>query len=299
MSITGKTQVFFVVADPVEQVKAPELFNEVFRLYGVDAVVVPLQVKADDFASTIRSLFASPSTGGVFLSIPHKPAGLELVDTASPLATAAGAVNAIRRSESGLLEGDLFDGTGFIRALERAGAAYQGKQVLLIGAGGAASAIAVALAEQQAGLIAIYDPAPGKAEQLAMRVNQHFQVPVKSVNSNNPSGFDLVVNASPLGMRRDDPVPADVTQLLRGAAVYDVLMKNQPTPLIQAALQQGLIAEPGFDMLIQQIPLYLQFFDMTALADKVEEQFGHLRTLVYPSQLLEPVQGLSRKPTWE
>ncbi|MDN0075163.1 shikimate dehydrogenase [Crenobacter sp. SG2303] len=287
MKITGNTQVFFVIADPIGQVRAPELFNRVFELHGVDAVVVPLQVAADDFEPTVRALFRSPSTGGVFLSIPHKPAALTVADRCSELAEVAGAVNALRRGRDGAIEGELFDGLGFVKALDDAHIAYAGRRVLLIGAGGAASAAAATLAARGTSEIAIFDPVADKAMQLASRIVSAFRIDAYAAASNDPAGYDLVVNVSPLGMKTDDPVPFDVARLDDGAAVFDVLMKNQPTPLVRAARARGLTAEPGFEMLIQQAPLYLRFFGLEAAASGIENDASALRAMIYPPELLD------------
>lgn len=291
MKITGSTRVYFVIADPIDQVRAPELFNLVFRLYGIDAVVVPLNVKPEDFDATLRAVFKAPNVDGVFLSIPHKPAALTVADRCSRLAQVAGAVNAVRRAPDGALEGDLFDGLGFVKALERAHIPYTGKRVLLIGAGGAASAIAAALAACGSAEIAVFDPAGDKAAQLAARIAEAFPVETRAAASNDPAGYDLVVNASPLGMKQGDPAPFDVTRLDAGAAVFDVLMKNQPTPLLRSARARALKAEPGFEMLIQQAPLYLRFFGLETAAAGIENDASALRDMIYPKELLDTLQA--------
>jgi shikimate 5-dehydrogenase len=112
MKITGRTRVFYCMADPVDQVRAPEVFNAVFAKHGVDAVMVPSRVPAAHLEATLRALFESPSVGGVSLSIPHKAATASIVDWRSPAATVANAVNAVRRTPAGL-ERERFDGEGF------------------------------------------------------------------------------------------------------------------------------------------------------------------------------------------
>ena len=146
MHITGTTRLFFCIADPIDQVRAPEVFNSIFTRYGIDAAMVPLRVPAAQLEATLRALLESPTVGGVSLSIPHKAAATAIVDRPSAAARAANAVNAVRRNAAGELEGELFDGLGFMRSLDRAGIAYAGRRVLVIGAGGAASAVTTALA---------------------------------------------------------------------------------------------------------------------------------------------------------
>jgi shikimate dehydrogenase len=287
MKITGRTKVFYCVADPIDQVRAPEVFNEVFARHEVDAAMVPLRVPAARLEATLRTLLDSPSVGGVSLSIPHKAAAASIVDHCSAAATVANAVNAVRKSATGELEGELFDGEGFRLALDRADIAYVNQRVLVVGAGGAASALATALASAGAAEIAVYDLDPTKAEQLANVLRSAFGIRAVSLVDNDPSGFDLVINATPLGLKRNDPLPFDVNAIERHAAVCDILMKNQPTPLLRAASARGLTVEPGFDMLIQQTPLYLEFFGYPELAASVRRNDAYLRDLLFPAEMKE------------
>jgi len=285
MRITGTTRVFYCIADPVDQVRAPEVFNEVFSRHEVDAVMVPLRVTAAHLTATLRSLLASPTVGGVSLSIPHKAAAAATVDRCSLAALAANAVNAVRRNSNGELEGDLFDGAGFIRSMDRAGLAYAGKRILMLGAGGAASAVATALAAAGVAELALFDPDFSRAQHLAGVLRRDFGIAASDVPSNDPQGYDVIVNASPLGLKESDPLPVDVGAIREHAVVCDILMKNEPTPLLRAARARGLVAEPGFDMLIQQTPLYLEFFGYPELARAVRSDDAYLLDLITPAAL--------------
>lgn len=286
MRITGHTKVFYCVADPIDQVRAPEVFNEVFARHEVDAVMVPMQVHPSQLSATLRTIFNSPTVGGVSLSIPHKAAAVDIVDCSSKSATVANAVNAIRRMTDGRLEGELFDGEGFRRSLDRAEIAYANQRVLIIGAGGAASAVATSLAAADVQEIALFDPDHAKAEQLARRLREAFGIKATSLSKGDPRGFDLIVNASPIGLKSSDPLPVDVSAIAQHAAVCDILMKNQPTPLLRAAAARGLSAEPGFDMLIQQTPLYLEYFGYPDLAESVRTDDSYLRKMLFPADML-------------
>ena len=287
--ITGTTRVFYCIADPIDQVRAPEVFNAVFARAGMDAVMVPLRVHADRLESTLRALFESPTVGGASLSIPHKAAATTIVDRCSDIAMISGAVNAVRRNSSGALEGDLFDGLGFTGLLQRAAIDYVGRRVLIIGAGGAASAIATALADEGVSMIGLFDPDAEKARQLARRLHARFNIEAFAASSNDPARFDLIVNATPLGLKDTDPLPIDVAAIPAHAAVCDILMKNQPTPLLRRARARGLVAEPGFDMLIRQTPHYLDFFGYPELAEMVRRDDLFVRELLFPESL-EPTR---------
>jgi shikimate dehydrogenase len=288
--ITGKTGVFFMVADPIEQVRTPEIFNKVFPLCGDDAVMVPLQVSPKHLEATVRSLFASATTRGMVLSIPHKTAAASIVDRLSKGAQVANAVNAIRRNDAGELEGECFDGLGFVKSMDRYAMAYRGKSVLLIGAGGAASAIAAALAEGAVSSIGLYDPDTAKARALAQSIQKQYGLPVSVQESNDPCEFEVVINASPLGLKANDPLPVPTDRLASEAQVCDILMKNQPTPLLRAAMDRGMSVLPGFDMLILQSPLFLDFFGAHKAADLLRADDSIARDMLFPAELRDLVK---------
>jgi len=285
-SVSGTTDVYLIVGDPVAQVQAPGLFNAVFARMGINAVLVPAHVAPQHLAAFVQAAFCAANIRGLWVSIPHKTALVHLVDQCSPMARAAGAVNAVRRHTNGHLEGALFDGEGLVAALNHFGMAYQGQRVLIVGAGGGASAIAASLAcatPGAASLVALYDPAPGKADAVASHIGRHGQARVIAAPNNDPTGYDLVINASPLGLLADDPMPCDVQRLEPHAAVMDIVMKNQPTPWVRAARGRGLNAQPGFEMLVQQAALYLDFFGYTAAADLVRQNTQFLRAQIDPT----------------
>lgn len=283
--ITGKTGVFFMVADPIFQVRTPEIFNKVLPLCGIDAVMVPLHVTPENLVETVRAVFKSPSTRGMVLSIPHKAAAAELVDVCSKRAKTANAVNAIRRNAAGQLEGDMFDGFGFAQSMDRYQLPYRGQRVLLIGAGGAACAIATALAEGQAAHLGIYDPDTAKSQQLAHTIRQHYGLSTEALPGNDPTGFDVVINCSPMGLQLDDPVPVPTDKLAPGMVVADILMKNMPTPLLRAAMAKGLPVLPGFDMLILQTPLFLDYFGLPQVGDFLRRDDSAVRDMLFPEEL--------------
>ncbi|MBI2771605.1 MAG: shikimate dehydrogenase [Burkholderiales bacterium] len=279
--ITGNTAVYLILGDPVAQVRAPEVFNLVFHHCGIDAVLVPARVPPQQLGNFIRTAFQAGNVQGMFLAIPHKAPAMEVLDESSVLAQAAGAVNGIRRDAQGRLVGGMFDGQGFVSALRYFGTEPRGRRALVLGAGGGASAIAASLAAEGAASVSLFDPVPGKAREVAARVAAHFpDCETRAVEANDPAGFDLVVNATPLGLRAEDGMPCDVARIDAGASVIDILMKNQPTPFVRAARARGLAAQPGFEMLIQQTPHYLDFFGHAEAANAVRADAGFIRELI-------------------
>lgn len=288
-TISGSTDVYLILGDPVEQVLAPETFNPIFARHGIDAVLVPVQVAPADVGAFVKTAFLARNIKGMWVTIPHKSTVMAALDHCSVLGHMAGAVNAIRRNADGSVEGALFDGDGFLASLQYFGVPHGARRVLMLGAGGAAAAIAASLAQPVdavcAAEVAIYDPAPGKAAAAAQRIAAATGTRVYAADSNDPTGFDMVVNASPLGMNPGDPLPCDVTRIAPHAAVMDIVMKNQPTALVRAARARGLLAQPGFEMLIQQAHLYLDFMGFAAAAQDIRQDATALRHRIYPDTL--------------
>ncbi|WP_321842971.1 shikimate dehydrogenase family protein [Paraburkholderia bannensis] len=282
-----------MVADPIDQVRTPEIFNQVFEQLGIDAVMVPLHVKAGHLTGTIRSVFESPTTRGMVLSIPHKTAAAQLVDHLTAGAQVANSVNAIRRNADGSLEGAQFDGIGFVESMDRYSMDYRDKSVLLIGAGGAASAICTALAEGGVSSLAIFDVDTVKAEALAQAIAQRYPIRTAVQVNNDPAGFDVVINASPMGLKDSDPLPVPAERIGEHTQVCDILMKNQPTPLLRAAMAKGNAVLPGFDMLILQSPLFLEFFGVKEAADQLRKDDTPARDLLFPHELRSMVKSVA------
>jgi len=282
MHITGSTRVFLILGDPVAQVRAPEVFNHLFRKHGADAVLVPAQVPVAHFEGFARAVLRAGNIDGLWLAIPHKLGMMALLDECEPVGRVAGAVNAARRGADGRLEGALFDGVGFVKALRHFGIEPAGRHALVVGVGGGGVAIAASLAQQGVGRLSLFDAAPGRAAAVAARLRQTFGTEVQTPGSADPAGHDLVVNATPLGLRAGDPLPFDVARLDPGCRVVDILMKNQPTPLLRACRARGLVAHPGYEMLVQQVPEYLSFFGYDDIAREVQGDASDVRELLAP-----------------
>ena len=268
--ISGKTVLVAHLGFPTELFKAPMIYNPWFEARGIDAVVVPMAVEADDYPALLRALANVGNVRGALVTMPHKVTTLALVDEATPTARIAGACNALLRRSDGSWLGDQFDGAGFVRGLERKGRRATGSRVLIAGCGGVGSAIAASLAAAGAAEIDLFDAHPASAESLRQRLlERHPRLAVRT-GSNDPMGHDIVVNATPLGMKDGDPMPFDAERIDAGAFVGEVVMKSELTPLLRAAKARGLEVQVGTDMLFEMIPAYLDFFGFgTATADEL------------------------------
>jgi len=258
--IRGTTTLIAHFGDPIAPVKAPMIYNPYFEQKGIDAVVVPMGVRAADYPTTLKSVFRFTNLRGALVTMPHKVTTVALLDDCSTTVKVAGACNAVLLRPDGTLYGEMFDGGGFVRGVERKGFPLRGARCLVVGTGGVGSAIAAALAGAGAGAIALWDTyAPGR-DALAARLSQHYPAIEVRTDTRDPQGFDLVVNGTPLGMNAGDPLPVDVTRLSPSTFVGEVVMKQEITPLLRAARERGCPTQIGTDMLFEQIPLYLEFF---------------------------------------
>ena len=268
--ISGTTQLIAHLGYPTESFKAPMIYNPWFEKRGIDAVVVPMGVKPGDYAATLAALARVTNLRGALVTMPHKVTTLSLADEITPTARIAGACNALQLRPAGTWLGDQFDGAGFVRGLLRKGRTLRGARVIVSGAGGVGSAIAASLAAEGVAQLSLFDTYAASAEGLAERLRAHYPQLVVQTGSNDPAGFDVVVNATPLGMNEGDPLPFDVTRIDPAAMVGEVVMKTEYTPLLQAALAKGCGVQVGTDMLFEMIPAYLEFFGYgTATADAV------------------------------
>jgi len=258
--ISGKTTVIAHLGYPTEAFKAPMIYNPYFDHAGIDAVVVPMGIRPEDYPSFLRPLFKTTNLRGALVTMPHKVSTVAMLDEVTPTARIAGACNAILKRPDGSLLGDMFDGAGFVRGVMRKGKALAGARALVVGAGGVGSAIAASLAATGLSAIGLFDASGTAADALGGRLRQHYPNLAVHTGSNDPAGYDVVVNATPLGMKAGDPLPVDVERIAAGTFVGEVVMKEEYTPFLRAAMDKGCPVQIGTDMLFEQIPAYLEFF---------------------------------------
>lgn len=280
LEISGTTRIFPVIGWPVEQVKAPTLFNAYFQRHGIDARVIPLKVAPEGYVAAVRLLMGIENVGGIFVSIPHKPMSVEAVDEPSSRALLAGSCNAIYKGADGRVKGDLIDGEGFVRAFDRtlAGAPFNwyGARALVVGSGGVGCAVAEALAARGIAELAICDTRPGMAAALRQRLRAAF--PACRVVEGRPAaeGYDLAVNCTPLGMHADDAPPIDLRGVSPDCIVADCGMKIEMTKLLVEAQRLGCRIQKGKEMLIEQAPLYLALFGWPGVSSDEFRELGAL-----------------------
>jgi shikimate dehydrogenase len=258
--ISGNTVLIAHLGYPTEAFKAPMIFNPWFDSRGIDAVVVPMGVKSEDYAGALQALRRFTNLRGALVTMPHKVTTLALMDELTPTARIAGACNAVLLRPDGSLLGDQFDGAGFVRGVLGKGHTLAGKRVLVCGSGGVGSAIAASLAAAGVAQLSLYDARTESAHSLASRLREHYPELIVRTGSNDPAGHDVAVNATPLGMKDGDPLPFDISRVSPATLIGEVVMRQAITPLLAAAQAKGCPIQVGTDMLFEMIPAYLEFF---------------------------------------
>ncbi len=260
MRINGNTELIAHLGWPTHAFKAPMIYNPYFASAGINAVVVPMGCKPENFAAVLRGVFRLENIRGALITMPHKVSVVDLLDEVTPTVKVAGSCNAVKRADDGRLVGDMFDGEGFVRGLQGKGLSLRGASALVVGSGGVGCAIAASLAAAGVGALSLFDMHAPAAEALAQRLRTEYPAIRVTTGSRDPAGFDLVVNATPLGMNPGDPLPVDVERLDARSFVGEVVMKTEMTAFLSAAQARGCRIQVGSDMLFEMIPAYLEFF---------------------------------------
>lgn len=277
MRIDGATRVIAHLGFPTHAFKAPMIYNPYFESVGVNTVVVPMGCRPEAFPEALRSLFQLENIAGALITMPHKVSVVGLLDDVSRTVRVAGACNAVKRAPDGKLVGDMFDGEGFVRGIAHKGFRVEGAGALVVGSGGVGSAIAASLAAAGARHIALYDVQAGAADALAGRLRVEYPQLRVTTGSNDPQGFDLVVNGTPLGMNPGDPLPIDVSRLEARTFVGEVVMRAEMTAFLDAAKARGCAVQVGTDMLFEQIPAYLEFFGLPTTTAQTLREVADIR----------------------
>ena len=247
LTLTGATRLYVIIGDPIAQVKSPGGMTRAFAARGHDGVMVPVQVAVEDLADFLSVADRLKNLDGLIVTVPHKFACFAHCTETTDRSGFIGSTNLMRRRPGGGWEGDRTDGVGFVAAAVGGGFRPQGRRALLIGAGGAGSAIALALIDAGVAELAIHDENAERRDGLIARLNRRGKGRA-TVGSADPAGFDMLANASPAGMRPEDPLPADVSRLSPGMHVGCVITRPAVTPLIAAARALGCTTSTGTEM---------------------------------------------------
>ena len=256
--VNGETRLFPIIGDPICHVKSPQKFSRGLAQRGCNGICIALEVPENALDKVMQGLAVTPNVDGILITMPHKFAALDYCATRSDRARLLGCVSVMRRNPDGTWHGDMLDGLAFVRAMKEHGARLEGARALLIGAGGAGSAIAIALLQAGVRELGIWDIDQGRTsalgEVLAGIDARHF-----NAGSPDPVGFDLVCNATPLGWNATDPLPVPVDTLKSNMFVGDVVAGSGDSPLMVAARAAGCKTSNGEQMVEAVQDMMLDF----------------------------------------
>lgn len=262
LPLSGATRIYAIVGDPILQVGSPSLFNQAFRCKGAEAVLVPFHLSIEKLDILLETFRAIKNFDGLVITVPHKIKIAHMLDIVGPMAQRIGAVNAIRKLPDGRLLGDNFDGLGFLHGLKQKGICISDLNVLLVGAGGAGSAIAHALIDEAPRSLEIADQDCSRAEKLLNALKStETSVPIR-LASETSNGYDVIINCTPLGMSDKDPLPVSVNILKPHTLVVDIILKPLMSPLLNEALKRGCRIHTGNHMLSGQVEAICGFFEL-------------------------------------
>lgn len=247
IDLTGATRLNVIVGDPIAQVRSPGGVTQAFIARGHDAIVAPVQVSPEDLGLFLDAATRLKNLDGIIVTVPHKFACYEYCASATDRAAFIGAANIMRRRPDGKWHGEMVDGLGFVGAAIGHGCDPADKRALLAGAGGAGSAIALALIDAGVRELALHDESAARRDALIDKLNRRGKGRAFA-GSPDPSGFDMVCNATPAGMRDGDPLPFDVDRLAPSSYCGCVITRPSISPFIAAARRKGCVTGTGTEM---------------------------------------------------
>jgi shikimate dehydrogenase len=260
VTISGATKVFVIIGHPIAQVRSPEYFNDYFAKKGLDAVLVPLDVHPDDVRASLAALKRVANLHGIIATVPHKATLMEATDRLTDRARLAGGVNVAKRNDDGTWTGDMLDGAGFVRGLRARRVNPKGAIVHMVGAGGVGRAIAVSLAEAGIASLNVWDLDWYRTQALTTAVSSRFPDVHVRPERGNAAQATIVINATPLGMRPEDPLPVDIDQLNPSTIACDVISKPVMSKYLLAAERRGCTVVTGKDLFEGQAIAMAEFF---------------------------------------
>ena len=258
--VNGKTRVYAIVGDPIEQVRSPEMVTWEMQKRDHNAVLIPMHIARDEFDTVMPHIMRMRNLDGLIFTIPFKAQAIALAKTLGPQASQIGAINALKKHSNGAWSGEIFDGIGCVEAFKQRGITLQDKRLQLIGLGGAGSAICVALAYEKPKLLRLFDINAQTTERMAKMVNTISPQTVVEVGLPLAEGIDILLNASPVGMLSDARLPLAVQQFKKELIVFDAIVMPENTPLLTLAQDCGCQVVRGREMMLGQISKIVDYF---------------------------------------
>ena len=249
VNINGQTRLYPILGDPIIYARSPDWLSHRMAERGMNMITIPMEVPSGGLEAVMRGLAATKNVDGVCLTMPHKKTCYSYCSTVSETSRMLGIVSALRRNSDGSWHGHTTDGDAFVKAQIDNGAKIRGARVLVLGAGGAGSAITISMLEAGASEVVVYDTDQARAHWL-VGILSKMAVNRLNVGSNDPTGFNVISNATPMGMAEGDLLPLDTAKLTSNMFVGDVVAGHGETPLIRAARNAGCRTADGDAMVV-------------------------------------------------
>jgi shikimate dehydrogenase len=247
VQLNGETKIYPIVGHPIAQVRSPQFLTEIFTRRGINAIVPPLDVLPENIMTVLENFRLMENVGGIVVTLPHKIDALKACDILSERAKFAGSVNVIHKDEQGRYVADNVDGLGYMDGVKELGFDITDKQALLVGVGGAGSAVAYEILARGAAHLKIAELNTERRDATIAALDEQFPGKV-SVGSDDPTGMDFIANVTPCGMREGDPFPADPSKMNAAQFVADSITKPAVTPMLEAARALGCNTMTGAGM---------------------------------------------------
>ena len=262
----ASTKIYGCIADPIDHVKAPTIFTSIFKEKNINAVMIPIHVEKDNLKKLIDTLKKIKNFEGMTVTIPHKTIVTNLCDYLKEDAEFTQSVNWIKFDKDRKLIGNNFDGQGFVNGLLSQNFLIKNKKICLFGAGGAAVAIACSLAKQKIKSLKIINRDFNKANELMKKIkiiDKDLFVEVSDYkDSFKLNDCDIIINATSLGLHKDDNLPFDVSKTLPKTVIADIIMQPLETKLLKQAKKLGRTVHYGKYMIESQIDLAGDFLNL-------------------------------------
>ena len=264
--VNGKTRLYGIVGDPIEQVRSPEMVTCEMHRRQINALFLPIHVASADFERVMPHVMSISNLDGLMFTIPFKARAVHLAGCIGSNATEVGAINALARRADGIWVGEMFDGLGCVEAFHRRGYTFRNAGVMLIGLGGAGSAICAAISAEQPRLLRIFDLDDKRCRSMAEKVRRISPATEIQIGKPDIQGIDILLNASPVGMLGDLRLPIDVDHFPPELIVFDVVVKPEQTPLLALAEKSGCSVVRGREMMRGQISKIVDYFALQTRA---------------------------------
>lgn len=259
INLNGATRLYPLLGDPIKYARSPDWLSKHMAKRDMNMISLPLEVPDGRLKVVMDGLAASANVDGLSLTMPHKITGVEYCATLSETSQMLGVVSAIRRNKDGSWHGHTTDGDAFVKAQIDKGAPVKGARVLVFGAGGAGSAVVISMLAQGAKEVAVFDLDESRSQRIVDLLKDSAGDKVKVTTSNDPTGYDVVSNATSMGMDDNDPLPLDPSKLDASMFVGDVIAGHGETKIIKAAKAAGCKTADGDDMVVAVLDVMCDF----------------------------------------